>query len=84
MLRIRLLFFSWYILESKVKLHQLVEALFCGLIIAPEIPWRVLPQEVFGGDETLQTMLDGDCAQGARLVCQALLQLQDLFLSLCN
>lgn len=31
-----------------------------------------------------QTTLDGDGAQAVQLVCQALLQLQDLFLSLCN
>ena len=36
------------------------------------------------GTKPPQTMLDGDSAQAVQLVCQALLQLQDLFLSLCN
>lgn len=34
-----------------MKLHQLVEALFWGLM-APEISWKSLPQAVYGGDKT--------------------------------
>lgn len=34
-----------------MKLHQLVGALFCGLM-APEIPWRGLFQAVYGGVKT--------------------------------
>lgn len=36
------------------------------------------------GTKPLQTMLDRDGAQAVQLVCQTLLQLQDLFLSVCN
>lgn len=36
------------------------------------------------GTKPTQTTLDGDGDQAVQLVCQALLQLQDLFLHLCN
>lgn len=51
MLKIRLLFFGWFILDGRMKLHHLVEALFWGLM-APEILWKGLPQAVYGGEKT--------------------------------
>lgn len=36
------------------------------------------------GMKPLQTLLDGNSAQAIQMVCQALLHLQGLLLSLCN
>lgn len=70
-------------LDGRMELHQLVEALFCGLT-ASGIPWKSPPQGEYGGDKTPERTLGGDSAQTVQLGWRALLQLQNLFLSLCN
>ena len=77
-LKIRLLFFAQFILDGRVKLQQLVDALFCGLM-AQKYPGGTFPRQCMEGMKPPQTVLVGrGWCQAVQLVCQG------LFLSLCN
>lgn len=50
-LKIKLLFVGCFILDDRMKLRQLAEDLLWGLT-DQKLPWRGLPQAVYGGNET--------------------------------